>query len=256
MFYKASKLSRVALAAIALAATSGTAAADVLVAQSSGAAARTYPRGTRLADDASIVLGRGDRVSVLTPRGMQRFEGPGRFRVGGARQLASSALASGRRSQSVARTGVSRGRPPARAGETVPVDHPMYRKVWQVNVAETGPFCYVAGQPVSLWRADAEAPATLTLTRGADRTSRTIEFAENQWAHEWPADFAAEAGAEYLLSWAGAEAPVRVIFQPLATDATDQVAVGAALLESGCEAQLDALVDRATREQEAAGESG
>ena len=245
MFYRKSKAAIYALAGISLASLGSAALADVLVTQSAGAVARQHPRGTRIADNTSIVLGTGDSLTVLTGDGMRRYRGPGRYRIGGARQLAGSALA-GSTSRGVARTGVSRGELPRLTGE-IPPDHPMYRKVWQVDIGHSGPFCLVEGQSATLWREDAEAPLDVTLERVPGGTSHALHFDAGQWAIEWPNAIAGEAGAEYRISWPGAEQPTTVTFAPLAVEATDQVAVGAALYESGCHGQLDALVAHSER---------
>ena len=238
MFYKARKIGFYALAGASLAAISGTALADVLVTQSSGAAAREYPRGTKLADNAVITLDRGDSVTVLTSSGMRRFRGRGRHRVSGPRQVASGAVRTSG-SAGVARLGVSR------TGETAAVDPASIRSTWQVDIAESGPVCFLPDQQLSLWRSEAGTERTVTVTRVPDGASQTVSFAADERAQSWPSGFAAVPDTEYQISYPGAIAPTRITFRPIDADSADQIAVGAALAEQGCDAQFDAFVQSA-----------
>ncbi|MCA1749272.1 MAG: hypothetical protein LC634_06980, partial [Sphingomonadales bacterium] len=92
MFCKANRFGVLLLAGAAMASVSTAAIADVLVTRSIGAAAREYPRGTRLADDAVLTITRGDSVTVLTSNGTRQFRTPGRWRVDGRRVLANGNL--------------------------------------------------------------------------------------------------------------------------------------------------------------------
>ncbi len=234
MCYKPSKSLAYAMMGLALAATSGAALADVLVTYSSGAAARAYPRGARLDDNAQIVLGRNDRVTVLTSGGTRQYRGPGTYSASGPRQIASSLAARGSASAR-ARTGVSRG--DLATDGTTPA-----RDVWQLDIGQTGLFCYLPGQPVTLWRADAQSPSAMTIT---GENSATVSFAANQWTQSWPTTLTASSGSEYRISWPGGAAPTQVKFVELTAEADDTVDIGAELLANGCERQLEALMAQA-----------
>ncbi len=239
MFCKVNRPIMYGIAAAALATTSTAAMADVLVTRSSGSAAREYPRGTRLADDHVLVLRSGDRVTVLRRTGTRVFNGPGRFVASGGRTVASMTLG-GSGARSTIRAGVSRGTPEAEEVEPAPV-----RNVWQVDVEQSGPFCTLAGQSVSLWRNSAAEPADVVITRTSDGESVTVSFTAEQHAHVWPEQFGTDGGG-YTISGVGQGAQVAMM--RLEVPANDAVAVGAALLENDCGPQLDALAIQSREE--------
>lgn len=232
MFCKANKLGVLLLAGAAMASVSSAASADVLVTRSIGDAAREYPRGTRLADNAVLTLTRGDSVTVLTPQGTRTFRRPGRWRVDGRRVLANGNLA--RVSTGIARTGVSRGLTDENG---VP-----FRTVWQIEMNEPGTVCFAPDAPVTVRRGSAEAPREVTVTRTTDGATRTLTYGESDWAAAWPADFEKSPDVAYEISYAGAVSPNSITFLPLGVSSSDEVAVGAALLENGCDAQFQAMM--------------
>lgn len=240
MFYKLNKVALYAVAGASLAAIGTAASADVLVTSSSGYAAREYPRGTSLNDNAVFVLRRGDTVVVLTPQGTRRFRGPGRFRATGARQRSGNVLASASSSSVRPRTGVIRSGP----GALDASDYPE-RGTWQVDISDSGNFCYVATQPITIWRPSMDDAQQITITRRTDNVSETVIFDEDQAAQAWPTGFTAVPGAEYWINWDNNIVATRITFTQLSVDLADPVAVGAALHENNCDDQLDALVRQA-----------
>ncbi len=245
MFYKVNKAAVYATLGISLAAMSGTAFADALVNNSAGAAAREYPRGTRLADNAVITLGRGDTVTVLTSSGTRRFDRPGRHSLSGSRQLASNTAGTVSGSRGRARTGA------VRSGEGAAAATYPDRGVWQVNVEHSGTFCYLPSQPIALWRESADSARDITITRVSDQQSATVRFDAQQAAKDWPASLPAQSGAEYEISEPNDIVSRRVTFNSLAADPQDVIAVGAALMDRDCAEQLDALVSGEATESSA-----
>jgi hypothetical protein len=61
----------------------------------------------------------------------------------------------------------------------------------------------------------------------------------------WPQQLPVADGAEYSLKWAGAGAPTRLRFKTLAAVGEDPTALAKALIDAGCEAQLDLLIKAA-----------
>lgn len=239
MFYKVNKAALYAFAGISLTAMAGAASADVLVTSSTGNAAREYPRGTRLADDQQLVLGRGDTVVVLTSGGTRRFRGPGRVSMNQTRQLAGNALRRTSSSGVRARTGV------ARTGEPIDgADYPA-RTAWQIDITDSGAVCYTSGSTLSLWRPAADGTNEITISRRSDNASATVIFAAGQVSQDWPGAFTAAPGEEYWINWDGNIVATRITFAQLAVDSDDQVAIGAAMHDNNCDGQLDALVTQA-----------
>ena len=233
MFYKASKSALYAVAGVALATMSGTAMADVLVTQSSGAIGRELPRGTRLPDDRIITLRGGDSVTVLTSNGTRRFARPGRYRVGGTTQTASRGIRT-TGSRGVAMTGASRtfdGLAPISAAS---------RSVWQIDIDQPGRFCLADSRPISLWRANASQAAAVIITQSSSGASMTVTLPEGHFSQSWPENMTAERGI-YTIQITGDPLERQIEFVTIDADLTDPLSVGGALVEHGCEVQLEAV---------------
>ncbi|MEO1169667.1 MAG: hypothetical protein AAFW97_13250 [Pseudomonadota bacterium] len=233
MFYKASKSALYAVAGIALASMGGTAMADVLVTQSSGAIGRELPRGTRLPDDRIITLRAGDSVTVLTSNGTRRFTEPGRYRVSGPRQVASGGLNRQGRN-GIARAGISRGVPglaPIQAAN---------RTHWQVDIDQSGTFCIAEDRPVSLWRSNASQAAAVIITRASTGASMTVTLPEGDFSQSWPGGMAMEAGI-YTIQVTGDPVERQLEFVTVEGDVSDPIVLGSALMEHECNVQLEAM---------------
>ncbi|MEM8697200.1 MAG: hypothetical protein AAGE05_14355 [Pseudomonadota bacterium] len=206
--------------------------ADALVTRSSGAIAREYPRGTRIADNQVIRLRTGDSVTVLTRSGTRQYNRPGRYRIGAPLRTASSGVTT-MGQNGVARTGVSRG---------IPAPAPISaanRTVWQLDIEQPGAFCTLESEPVSLWRANASQAVALVITRTADGESMTVNLPVGQFSHSWPENFAPSGGG-YTIAATGDDTPAEVSFVPIDADPNDPLALGSALLSNQCEVQLEA----------------
>lgn len=68
-------------------------AASAVVTRSSGPVRATYPDGTRLDDNVTIVLTSDSQVTVVTTSGVRTLRGPGSFRIGDIDMPSASAQA-------------------------------------------------------------------------------------------------------------------------------------------------------------------
>lgn len=248
MFYRVSKSALFATAGIALASMGSAAMADVLVTRSSGAIAREYPRGSRLDDGQVIRLRVGDRMTVLGRNGTRQYARPGRYTIGAQLRVATTGVTT-RGQNGIARTGVSRGLP-----GIAPISA-ANRTVWQMDIDQTGTFCMLASEPVSLWRSNASEAADVVVTRTADGENMTVRFAEGDFSVSWPEDLTAMSGA-YVLRRGAGDTDTQVNIVGIDADATDRLALGGALIENGCEVQLEAYTanyDTAEPDQDTGG---
>lgn len=218
-----------ALAALLLAAPAA-AAADILVVRSLGPSAKSFPPGKRLAETARITLKAQDQLVVLDGRGTRTIRGPGSFVAGTpAVRTASAAPVQQRR----ARIGAVRG---PGDGEVRPPS------IWHVDVAKSSNICVADGAGVTLWRAAAADPVTLTIA-AADGTSRTVEWEGGASTVSWPEGLSTSDGAKYRLSWDGSAEPTVLTFKALPKRPAGLEDMASSLITSGCEAQLDLLIE-------------
>ena len=232
MFYKVSKSALFATAGIALASMGSAAMADVLVTRSSGAIAREYPRGSRLDNGDVIRLRAGDELTVLSRTGTRQYSRPGRYTIGASLRVAASGIQT-RGQNRIPRTGASRGLP-----SLAPISA-ANRTVWQLDIDQPGTFCMLASEPVSLWRSNASEAVDVVVTRTADGENMTIRFAEGDFSVGWPEDLTAMSG-DYVIGAPATSAGTQISIVSIETDSTDHLALGAALIENGCEVQLEA----------------
>ena len=218
-----------AAAALLLAGGAASAAANVLVVRSSGPSAASYPPGKSLPDNGPIVLRNGDSVTVLDARGTRTFRDAGTYNPSVAPRAGAAASVAASRP----RVGA------VRAAGFVPG---VEANIWQVDVAQGGTHCLTDAQAPVLWRADTSRPAHATIS-GPDGATREVAWAEGEELAAWPEDLTVADGVEYGLSQAGVAVPARITFRRLGSTPRDSQSVAAALIEAGCQEQLDLLVD-------------
>ena len=234
-------------AAVALAVTTASSAA-VLVVRSSGPSARSFPPGRSLDDNGKIALKANDTLVVLDARGTRTLKGPGTFTPGGPAKAASAV------SSLSAVTGASRGR--ARVGAVRSVGlGPAKPSIWQIDVTKSSNVCVASPAGLSLWRPDTSKAGVMTLA-GQAGTSRQLKWAAGQRTQSWPSDLPISNGADYRLSWDGASAPTRIQFRTLATRPTALEATASTLIQNGCTAQLDLLIETAKAPETGAAPTG
>jgi hypothetical protein len=223
-------------AALVLGSMASAAAAEVLIVRATGPSAKNFRAGSKLADNAKFSLKQNDSLVLLDKKGTRTLRGPGNFTPTSPPQAPMATATNTKR----ARIGATRAPPTEQAD------------FWAIDVARSSNVCLADTQNVALWRADTGKPMTLTVTREQDGTTSEIEWARLQDRMAWPSDMAIREGATYRLSWAGAQAPTRITFRMLPSKPEDTEAAASLLIQKGCEAQLDMLIQASQQRPEPA----
>jgi hypothetical protein len=221
--------------ALFLATGATAAAADILVVRSTGPSAKMFPPGKSLPENGKITLKGSDMLVVLDGRGTRTLRGPGTFAAGAGQSAATrpvqvAAAAPARR----ARIGAVRS-----VGTTAPA---RPATLWHVDVSKSSNICLADKSNVTLWRADATKPVTLTVA-GAGAAPKTVNWPAGQATVSWPTDVAITDGTDYRLSWNGAAAPTIIKFKTLPTKPAGLENTASSLITNGCSAQLDLLIE-------------
>jgi hypothetical protein len=223
----ARKALRAAAAAAALVAPAALMATPLVV-RSAGPSAKSYPPGRAVGENVPVVLKAGDVVTVLAPSGARTLRGPGTFKVaGGGTSPAFNA----------------RSRFSAMRGPEVPPSPGL----WDVDVSKSGNVCLSDPARVVLWRPAAAADGTLQVipARGA---GQPVAWPAGRLVQRWPQQLPIADGSEYSLKWSGAGESTRLRFKTLAAVGDDPVVLAKALIDNGCQAQLDLLLKAAPQE--------
>lgn len=216
------RLSAAALVAAGIAASS-PALAGQLVVRSSGPSAKAYPPGRQLPDSAKIQLRPGDTVTILGPGSTRTLRGPGSFSANGG----DVALASNRRARfSALRSG----------------DLNLNPSPWNVDVSQSGKFCVADPAKLTLWRPASTDPVTLSIT-GESGKSTSVDWAAGHATLAWPAQLPVQDGAEYQLQIEGSGETSRLTLATMAGIPDDPIDAAQALIDRGCETQLNTLVN-------------
>ena len=215
---------RIPVLACALALLPDVALAKAVVVRSIGPSAKTYPPGKALPDSARISLQHGDSLTLVGGNSARTLRGPGTFpaAAAGAQELA---MAASRRSRFGA----------MRSGELALNPSP-----WNLDVSQSGTVC-VGGKSLKMWRPDANASTKLTITRGTG-PGTAVDWPAGKSSIDWPASVPVGAGTDYRLSLQGAAEPQTVRFAMLPTIPAEAADAAQALVEHGCQNQLDVLV--------------
>ncbi len=225
------KIAWVALAGAAvIPSVMASAAAKVVVVKSVGPSAKSYPPGKALPDTASIALRSGDSVTLLGPSASRTLRGPGTFTATTV-DRSTLAMSVGRRSRFGAmRSGEISAKP----------------SLWDVDVTRNGKTCIAEPAKLKLWRPNAEATATLNIRAGS--ASQNIDFPAGHASVPWPATLPATDGGEYQLEWDGSGEPNKISFAMVqAPPSDDLVDAAQVLIDKGCQAQLDLLVETSAK---------
>ena len=205
------------------------ASANVLVVRSLGPSAQSYPPGRSLPDSATVTLAGQDMLVLLGRSGTRTLRGPGTFRVTGPSQNTSytSLL---RPPRERARTGSVRG----------PGGAPS-RSPWQIDPAAGGTFCVADVAELGLWRANPASSVSMSVGRAGTPHSLALQWQAGQQVLNWPAGMPVEAGVDYEVASPGVRSAT-IRFVPIAASRSDRQQLAAALIEHGCQAQLDVLI--------------
>ncbi len=217
-----------AAAAAAILAAPAALAAAPLVVRSAGPSAKSYPPGRAVGENMPVILKAGDVVTVLAPSGARTLRGPGTFKVaGGGTAPAFNA----------------RSRFSAMRGPEVPPSPGL----WDVDVSKSGNVCLSDPARVVLWRPAAASDATLQVTPSTG-AGQPVAWPAGRLVQRWPQQLPIADGAEYSLKWADAGEPTRLKFKTVAATGDDPTVLAKALIDNGCEAQLDLLLKAAPQE--------
>jgi hypothetical protein len=217
-----------ATAAAAMLAAPAALLAAPLVVRSAGPSAKAWPPGRAVGENTPVVLKAGDVVTVLAPSGARTLRGPGTFKVAAG----GNAPAFNPRSRFSAMRGPEV--PPAPG-------------LWDVDVSRGGNVCLADSNQIVLWRPAAGAEATLQVTP-ASGSGQPVAWPAGRLVQRWPQQLPIADGSEYSLKWAGAGEPTRLRFKTLAAVGDEPTALAKALIDAGCDAQLDLLIKAAPAE--------
>jgi len=214
-------------AALALALGSTAAVANVVVVKSIGPSAKAYPPGRTLPPSAKITLQGGDVLTLIGPAAAKTLRGPGNF---DAKQV-TLASAAGQRGRFGA----------LRASEVA--HNPS---IWDVDATHSGKICVADTSKLQLWRPDSETEARVQI-RSAEGQSQDINWAAGKVLASWPAGLPIKSGASYQVEWpdTGETSSLEVV--TVKSPPTDLVGAAQVLIENGCEAQLNLLVESASK---------
>lgn len=208
----------------------GIASAAVVIVRSAGSAAKSYPPGKALPDNASIKLGDGDMVTVLTSNSARVLRGPGVFAVGADRQ--SLAMAAGRR---------------ARFGALRTGDVAKNPSLWDVDATQSGKMCVSNPAKLSLWRPNKDEAVKINI-RSSNGKTQSVDWAAGKQTVGWPQNLPITSGAEYQIEGLGADTS-SVRFVTVKTPPADLVGAAKVLIDNDCQNQLDLLVESASKPQ-------
>lgn len=238
------RVGKAVFAALLLAGIGGTALAQNMVVRSTGPSASSYPAGKKLANNTRVTLKNLDRVTVLEKSGTRVLKGPGSFTIGqrsGTQSTTSRRLAGfiSNRGASRARTGAVRG-----TGTAPVVNEPKNPNLWYLDVTKGGNFCVSNPNRLVLWRPDYTGSATASILEPKSGVVTNVEWRKGGPLKAWPRDQAPVTdGSSYrVLSSSNSQAvEINFVLLPSIPENLDEAA--ALLIEKGCEAQLDLMVD-------------
>ncbi|OAO03788.1 hypothetical protein A8B75_10695 [Sphingomonadales bacterium EhC05] len=223
---------------------SGTAFAQSMVVRSVGPSASDFPAGKKLAADSKVTLKSQDQITIVSKTGTRVLKGPGTFTLN-RRNLASSTtstrLASfiNNRGRTRGRTGAVRG-----AGTEAAVVAPRSPNLWFLDVTKGGKFCVANPNALVLWRPDYTGSASASIVEPINGGITQVEWRKGSPLKAWPKTAAPVSnGASYQLIGSNVPKSVAVSFVVLETQPQDLDEAAAALIENGCQSQLDLLVD-------------
>lgn len=222
--------------ALGVAGLAASAAQAGVVIASSGPSAAQFPKGKKLADTDRITLKDGDSVTILDAGGTRVLKGAGTYRVGGRATADRSKFAALTRQRAATRVRTGA----VRAGETAgPVLSPS---LWYVDVSKSGKMCIADPTGVSLWRPNAEGDGIYQIASTSASINTQIQFDEQATTAAWNGEkMPLWDGATYAITGPGGSLKSIVTFALLPSVPDDPEELANALLEKGCQTQLDLL---------------
>ncbi len=216
--------------------------AQSVVVRSTGPSAASFPQGKRIAANERVALRAGDEVTVLDRAGTRVLRGPGNFTLDGrvVRNQTTNARVNSfitRSATGRARTGAVRGGQPAAVA--ISSDNPA--NIWQLDIRKGGNWCVADPATLVLWRSDRTGVAQARLT-GASGGAAVVDWRNGNPLKQWPqAALPVVEGASYRIAF-GSAAEVAVTTRLLPNPPAELDALAAALIDRGCNHQLDQLL--------------
>jgi hypothetical protein len=229
-----------ALGATALALLSAdvaVASAKAIVVKSSGPSAKAFSPGKAIADNSTVTLKAGDIVTLLDGQGTRVLKGPGTFSTTANTQTSANI------STVMKNTGTRQVRTGAVRGSVS--EAPLRpTNVWLVDTTKSATVCVADVNSVSLWTPTGEQGANITLTRVSDGKASPVALRPMQSVKAWPiAELPITDGAQFRVSRDGVETPVTLRFASMGPNPLGVENTIAGFVRSGCNAQLDLLIE-------------
>lgn len=218
-------------AAVALALSSSATVASVVVVKSIGPSAKAYPPGKTLPEAAKIKLQGGDVVTILGPASAKTLRGPGDFDT---TQISLDSAAS------------QRGRFSASRNAKLP----RSPSLWDIDVTQSGKICVTDAKKLQLWRPDSELAESMEI-RASDGKSYKLDWARGKALAAWPAALPIKSGERYEIASAERADKSNVEVAVLGSTPDERVETAKALIEKGCQNQLDLLVSISSKDSAA-----
>lgn len=219
-----------------------------VVVKSTGPSSGTYPVGRQVADNASITLRQGDKITVLTDSGTRVMQGPGTFNVG------EGATRTRARFSSLTQQGARRVRTGAvRSGDMGEVTRP---NIWLVDVNTGGPMCVVDLAGVRLWRPEQDVAQTYSIVNQATQDSLDVAFVGTEAVRAVdPNGLVIADGTSYRFTApvseeSGEASSVVITFKLVSEEIDTPAALASALYSRGCTSQLELMANTAEAEAE------
>ncbi len=226
------------VAALALlSADVAVASAKAIVVKSSGPSAKAFSPGKAIADNSTVTLKAGDIVTLLDGQGTRILKGPGTFSTTANTQTSAniSTVMKNTGTRQV-RTGAVRG-----AVSEAPL---RPTNVWLVDITKSATVCIADANAVSLWTPTGEQGSNVTLTRVSDGKAAPVSLRPMQSIKAWPtAELPITDGAQFRVSRDGFETPVTLRFASMGPNPLGVENTIAGFVRSGCNAQLDLLIE-------------
>jgi hypothetical protein len=253
---------RKTIAALALMLGAGAslpAMAQAVVVRSTGPSAAQYPPGKRLPSGTAVALRGGDVVTVLDRVGTRVLKGAGNFTIETQITRTSATAALLARSLSMpqaVRAGAVRGE-----GATLPSDAPVPVSVWLADIDKAGAggarVCLPRGSDLYLWRGNTQARRFIWLGEADGGGTVRVAMPMGTAGVAWPKAMLTLAEGHHYRMTDEADQTKSVEFELVMLDPeavpADAAGLGTLLLDNGCKAQFDALVDAVERIDGAAG---
>lgn len=113
-------------------------------------------------------------------------------------------------------------------------------------MTQSGKVCVTKASKLQLWRPESDGAMKVTI-RSADGKSQELSWPAGKTSTIWPAALPIANAAAYSIEWPDSGDKSDVTFVTIAQPSDDLVSTAQALIENGCQNQLDLLVQSAIK---------